>query len=222
MSNKIRKMTHGPVQWTGAENGIVNPRFGEITVAQVIDGQTGMERFEVPIIAEKKGAIYVIVDPVSLRIAFVKQVRPVVIDPEYLNSVWDKGIPSVSDPEVLEHMGVLATELPRGFVFGKNILAEAEEETQFVVELVSSIGNVNSNTANYATSPEVIVAMATMAPSDRIQPADEQIVEVVWLTGEEIFEQVGLCLFSLGSIAKFRAWCYKSPDEFWRNIGEKF
>lgn len=225
MSNKVVPMSHCRKQWVNDENGIVNARFGKIIVGQVINGETRADIFEVPTISEKKGAIYVVVDveePECPRIAFVKQVRPVVIDPVYLNTVWGKGVPDISDPEIQEHMGVLATELPRGFTFGKDILSEAEEETQFVVEYVDNMGNINSNTANYTTSPEAVVAKATKAPSGRIQPPDEKIVEVVWLTRDEIFEQVDLCCFSLGMITKFRAWCSKNPDEFWKKIGEKF
>lgn len=228
MANKVVGMVHEPVQWVNATDGkygIVNSRFGSIIVGQVVDEETEKELFEVPTIVEKKGAMYFVFnldDPKNPKIAFVKQKRPVVLDPDYLNEIWDNGIPDITDATIQSHMGVITIELPRGFTFGKDVLAEAEEETRFVVKKVDTIGNINSNSANYATSPQVIVAIATKEPTDRVQPSDEKIFEVVWLTREEIFEQVTLCCFSLGAITLLRAWCYKNPDMFWRNIGEKF
>jgi len=224
MSNIFEKKEAPSTQWVGVTNGIVNSRFGAVHVVQIADEASGKPLYDGIIFVEGKGVINVIADiedPDDPKIAFVTQVRLAVINPDYLNTIWGKGVPDIFDPEVKKHMGVLITELPRGFNLDNDILSEGEEETQRKIELVAEIGNVNANTANTATSPQIIVAKATKLPSNREQDPNEKIKSVLWLRPEEIREMIDLCGFSMAILWKFRVWCLNNSDPVWKSLGEK-
>jgi hypothetical protein len=224
MFNSFEKLVDDPMQWKIVPmTGIINTKFGAIRVVRVVNAE-GKVLYEGVIFAEAKGAINVIVDTEDAenpRIAFVRQLRHAVIDTDYLNSIWQFGVPDIFDPEIKAHMGVDMIELPRGFT-PKDVLSEAEEETQRKVIFVAEAANVNANTANTATSPLIVIAKATTLPSGRTQDPDEKIREVLWLSPEQVWDKVKLCGFTLAGLWVFLAWCRNNPDPAWKKIGRQF
>lgn len=228
--NKFMGMDIVPKQWRiiieSEKVGFVNGRFGSVMLVKIVDGQTGQFLYEGVIFVEYRGVINLVVDiedPENFKIACVSQLRHAVIDPIYLNQIWANGVPDIFDPEVQAHMGVVLTELPRGFTPGTDILtSEAEKETQRKVEFVAEIGNLNANSANTGTSPILVVSTATKLPSDRKQGTNEKIREVLWLSPAEILQQVNLCCFSMSGLWVFMRWCCGSQYPVWQNVGKKF
>jgi len=201
-------------QWYPERNALENPKFGRIQVMAVCDPVTGEMKYEAPIYVESRGEVNVVVNDDG-KIAFVVQNRHAVIPVEYLNKTWRGSLPEI--PEIKQ--GVTVVELPRGFADG--VMQEAEEETGFKVNPVAQIGNVNSNTAVFGTSPIVAVGKATKIPSDIPPDPGEKILNVLWLTPEETRELDTICGFTDAILRKFRLWTLKQEDRFWRDIGER-
>ena len=218
----IRKIEGETKQWVlkPDENVLENPRFGRVEVVMVTDPETGEEKYEAPIYTESQGEVNVVVNNEG-KIAFVVQDRHVVIPLEYLNENWTN-----TPPKILEMPhGVRMTELPRGFSTG--IMQEAEEETQFKVEPIAQIGNINVNSAVFGTSPIVRVGKATEISADIPPDPGEKILKVLWLTPEEITEAIAdgdiFDGFSLGALMLFIAWAkIKQENPFLKNLAARF
>jgi len=201
-------------RWNSKRNALENPKFGRIQVMAVCDPATGEIEYETPIYVESRGEINVTVNDDG-KIAFVVRNRHAVIPTKYLNKIWWGSLPEIAEIK----QGVTVVELPRGLT--KGVMQEAEEEMGFKVDLVVQIGNVNSNTAIFGTSPIVTVGKATKIPSDIPPDPKEKILSVLWLTPEETREMDTICGFTNAVLRKFRLWALKQEDLFWRNIGER-
>ncbi len=201
-------------QWDPERNALENPKFGRVQVMAVCDPVTGEVKYEAPIYVESRGEVNVVVNDEG-KIAFVIQNRHAVIPVEYLNKTWWGSLPEIAEIK----QGMTVVELPRGFADG--VMQEAEEETGFKVNSVAQIGNVNSNTAVFGTSPIVAVGKATKIPSDIPPDPGEKILNVLWLTPKETRELDTICGFTDAVLRKFRLWTLKQEDLFWRDIGER-
>lgn len=202
--------------WDPRTKTVENPKYGRIQVMAVCDPVTGKMRYEAPIYTESFGEIDVVANNEG-EIAFVMQNRPAIIVTDVLNQKWKNSPPKVHELSVRNGMTMI--EFPRGF--SKGIMHEGEEETGFKIVGIDRIGNVNSNTAVFGTSPAVAVGKAYKVESDLPPDPGEKILNVLWAKPEEIREMDILCGFTSASLWLFRAWALRQSDPFWRNIGEK-
>ena len=215
----MREIEGEPKQWlwNPVRNALVNVKgFGIVQVFEVFDTETGEGKYEGITLSEGIGEVDVVIDEDG-NFAFVEQDRFVVIPPEHLNEIWDKGVPDVF---AIEQIGYSFIEVPRGF--SGEIILEAEEETQRKIErVIAQLGNTNQNTANISTSPKVYLAMASKLPSGREQDPGEIIKRVVWMTPEQVREFETDCGFTNSALRKARQFLLKSEDPFLRDIGER-
>jgi len=202
--------------WDPLTKTLENPKYGRIQVMAVCDPATGKMRYEAPIYTESLGEIDVVANNKG-EIAFVVQNRPAIIVTDVLNEKWTFSPPKIHSLSVGN--GMTMVEFPRGF--SKGIMHEGEEETGFKIVGIERIGNVNSNTAVFGTSPIVAVGKAYEIESDLPPDPGEKILNVLWAKPEEIKELDILCGFTSASLWLFRSWALKQKDSFWRNIGER-
>lgn len=204
-------------EWNEEARRLVNPRIGVIQLVSVRDEQ-GNELYQQPISSENRGEISIIVND-KAEMAFVEAERHAVLPLEAYVESWQEA------PNPLDHdSGTAIIELPRGFA--NALLTEAEEESRYKQEFVAKLGNINANTALFATSPGIVVSRALTIPADRPPDPNERIRQVLWLTPEEVAKLAApdgtLCGFTLaGVFARFRWWARKvQKDSFWQDIAE--
>lgn len=201
--------------WDPKTNILENPKYGRIQVMMVFDPETG-KRFEAPVYTESFGEIDIVAND-NGEIALVVQNRPAVIPVEILNKHWEQSPPRIHYFSIRQGMTML--ELPRGFSQG--IMHEGEEEVGYKILAKAVIGNVNSNTAVFATSPIVAVGKAYKVESDLPPDPGEKILKVLWAKPEELRKAPTVCGFTMASLWLLRAWALEQEDPFWRKIGEK-
>lgn len=215
----LLKAIEGPTTqwvWNPETNTLGNPKYGQIQVMAVCDPVTGAMRYEAPVYTEGRGEIDVVVNDEG-KIALVVQNRPVMIPAKILNQKWGKEPPKTHYLSIRQ--GMTMVEMPRGF--NQGVMQEGEEETGYKILASDVIGNINSNTAVFGTSPIIAVGKAWKIESDMPPDPGEKILKVLWAEPEEIREADLICGFTVGALWKFRAWALKQKDPFWRKIGEK-
>ncbi len=192
-----------------SEGTLENPRFGMIQLVDVCDGNKRL--YQQPIWSETRGEVDVIVNDTG-EIAFVEQERHAVIPPKLYENIWGAA------PDRLSIKGgIIELELPRGFA--NVIMAEVEEETRYKGGEVLYTTHINPNTSLFATSPFLVVSLATKIPATAPSDPNEKIRRVVWLSPEETREVETLCAFTHAGLRIFRLWALKQDNSFWQDIG---
>lgn len=190
-----------------------NKTLGVIQMVS-IRSEESQEIYQQPWWLESRGEIDIIATP-DKKIVFVHIERHSVIPPEAYRDSWGE-----RPPNPFEHRsGVTEYELPRGFSASYKI--EAEEETMYEVEYISTIGHVNGNTSFFGTSPLIAVYKALPQKSGKAPDSSERIRTVELFSPQEVAHLETLCGFTKASLWEFCQWALvKQDDVFWKDIAK--
>lgn len=194
------------------KSSLSNTSLGYIQMVSVVD-EEGIHRYQQPWWIESRGEIDLILTE-QRQFVFVEAERHAVVPPAQYVSSWGNQPPQISDMEP----GLVQLELPRGF--SGHTMQEAEEETQYRVRYVDTIGQVNANTSFFGTSPLIVVYLATRRDPDLYQESNERIREVRLIQPSEVADIDTLCGFTRAALWEFCRWSLsRQEDEWWVGIG---